>query len=412
MEINESTLKPKTTGGLKIMTIFIVVLAAHVLAIGGVTTYYMLKGSSDPDLVSDKTAPKTVKVVSDGATVSDTQALPGSDADKSDAMAATATQPTTGDSNDNNYTVPSAPADTAINTSATTPDNATAPVPTGDAMTIAPPGTTTVTEPTAAAPSAPIQTGPVITPPSTTAPGSAPMSETAAEPATGSTAILSQEPAEGITYTVKSHDSLARIAHHHHLTVAKLKAANNLKSDMLHIGQKLTIPGPAAAPESASALTAIHDPGTAVYGDTSATVTPAMTTPAALAATPAAATAAPAPAADTTTAPAVAAAKPAAKPAHEHTSLAATTGSHHLYTVMKGDTLTRIAHKFRTTTSAIMAANDTVDARKLRIGQKLRIPSQESRSANLTPVAQPEPAQPEPIEPRAAPRAQLANFLP
>jgi LysM repeat protein len=399
MEINENTLKPKTTGGLKIMTIFIIVLAAHVLVIGGMTTYWMLKGSSDPDVVSDKGSPKTVKVASDGAAISDSQALPGTDADKTDTMAATTTPPTT---DNGNYTVPSAPTDTAMNTTVT-PDNASAASTTPTTATPAAANSTTVQA--TGAPSAPAPSGPVITPAPTASPA-----ETASEPANASTSSLSQEPA-GTPYTVVSRDSLARIAHHHHITVAKLKAANNLKSDMLHIGQKLIIPSSATSPDATTTLAAIHEPSAPVYGNLADTSATAATVPAPTATAPATDTAS-----DTAMDASMSQAKPSAKPAkpiHEHSSMASATGSRHLYTVVKGDTLTKIAHKFRTTTSAIMAANDSVDARKLRIGQKLKIPSQESRSANITPApAQPEQAQPEPIEPRAAPRAQLANFQP
>ncbi|MEH7379185.1 LysM peptidoglycan-binding domain-containing protein [Bacillus sp. JJ1533] len=42
-------------------------------------------------------------------------------------------------------------------------------------------------------------------------------------------------------YTVKSGDTLSRIASQYKVTVAKLKTWNNLKSDMIYIGQKLNI---------------------------------------------------------------------------------------------------------------------------------------------------------------------------
>ena len=43
-------------------------------------------------------------------------------------------------------------------------------------------------------------------------------------------------------YKVKSGDSLLRIAHKYHTTVAKIKKANGLRSDMIRIGQVLKIP--------------------------------------------------------------------------------------------------------------------------------------------------------------------------
>ena len=48
-------------------------------------------------------------------------------------------------------------------------------------------------------------------------------------------------------YAVKAGDSLAKIAHAHHITVAALREANSLKSDKIMVGQKLAIPGAAAA---------------------------------------------------------------------------------------------------------------------------------------------------------------------
>lgn len=47
---------------------------------------------------------------------------------------------------------------------------------------------------------------------------------------------------KGIIYTVKSGDSLSKIAKSYGTTVNKIKSANNLKSDFLKIGQELLIP--------------------------------------------------------------------------------------------------------------------------------------------------------------------------
>jgi LysM repeat protein len=89
----------------------------------------------------------------------------------------------------------------------------------------------------------------------------------------------------------------------------------------------------------------------------------------------------------------------------------------HIYTIMKGDTLSKIAHKFKTTPAAITAENNIVDPARLTIGKKLRIPSRESRSASITsPVASPvEPSEvktetPEPVETiRPTPPVEQSN---
>lgn len=54
--------------------------------------------------------------------------------------------------------------------------------------------------------------------------------------------ITIDEDNKGLTYTVKSGDSLWKIANSYGISVDKLKSANNLKSDVLSIGQKLLIP--------------------------------------------------------------------------------------------------------------------------------------------------------------------------
>ncbi len=50
-------------------------------------------------------------------------------------------------------------------------------------------------------------------------------------------------PKGATTYTVKSGDVLGGIANRHGVTVAAIKSANNLKGDIIWVGQKLIIPG-------------------------------------------------------------------------------------------------------------------------------------------------------------------------
>ena len=67
----------------------------------------------------------------------------------------------------------------------------------------------------------------------------------------------------GETYTVKSGDTLTKIAKAHGTTVKAIKAASNLTTDHIKVGQKLKIPAkaeaaapaPAPAPSCARART-------------------------------------------------------------------------------------------------------------------------------------------------------------
>ncbi len=155
----------------------------------------------------------------------------------------------------------------------------------------------------------------------------------------------------GSSYVVKPHDSLARIAHQHGTTVAKLKSANSLTSDMLHIGQKLVIPTRTQVAAAEASPTILNDGPAPVAA-------PAATTLASTAGEPAA------------------------------------TVHGHIYTVVKGDTLTKIARKFKTTPTAIMTANNLSDPTKLAIGKKLKIPAREDRSATTAPASRAQSAEP------------------
>lgn len=49
-------------------------------------------------------------------------------------------------------------------------------------------------------------------------------------------------------YSVKSGDTLTRIAHHYKVSIQALRSANNLQTDRIKVGQKLRIPVKASAP--------------------------------------------------------------------------------------------------------------------------------------------------------------------
>jgi LysM repeat protein len=193
-------------------------------------------------------------------------------------------------------------------------------------------------------PPAPVDTGapgaPAVTSSSVSAPEVTPASATNAfyAPTRPNSPVASVlEPAAPVadvtpaaTYVVKSGDSMWLIAHHNHLKVAELAAANGLKPNAkLRSGQKLLIPNkagaaPAPAPVAASALPAAGAPGE-----------------------PAAAGAA---------------AKPAA-------------GVETKYTVKAGESLSAIAKRFGLTTGDLAAKNNITDPRKIRPGQELTIPA-------------------------------------
>jgi LysM repeat protein len=57
------------------------------------------------------------------------------------------------------------------------------------------------------------------------------------------------------TYTVKSGDTLWKIARDHGVAEKALRAANNLRTSQIKVGQKLKIPASASAPAPAQPLT-------------------------------------------------------------------------------------------------------------------------------------------------------------
>jgi LysM repeat protein len=67
----------------------------------------------------------------------------------------------------------------------------------------------------------------------------------AAAPATGTSSAV--ESTGGEAYTVKSGDTLTKIAKAHGTTVKAIKAASNLNTDHIKVGQKLMIPAKAEA---------------------------------------------------------------------------------------------------------------------------------------------------------------------
>jgi len=408
MENNDGNIKSQQTGGLKLMTVFIAVLALHVVVIGGFTVYHLMSGgSTDGDITLDKThkdAKPDGTAMADGTTPDVNK--PAS-TDSASAPASTASNPDTTSSSDATSApiqppvqkpaasmattttpapVMTAPTPSVVTTTSPAPVTPTpAPVtPTPALLTHAPSTAMTMTptappsaisslapppEPTLslAAP-APMNTAPLATAPIDSEPvASGPVHMPKTKPAATAHEVASSHASESVAkkefYTVKITDSYKKIAKTHNITVAELKEVNHIKDNTLHTGQKLIIP---------TSRTSVAKTGS-----------------------------------------------------ESTTSLAAsgTAPHHHFYTVEKGDTLAYIAHKFNTTKAAILAINDINTSARLTVGKKLKIPaSKETRSAGTavpkarpvqvqaqqsTPVAQPQA--PQPVATQPAPSQTVAT---
>lgn len=148
------------------------------------------------------------------------------------------------------------------------------------------------------------------------------------------------------TYTVRKGDNLSKIASKFNTSVAAIKAANNKRSDVIQVGEELTIPVSGASQPAPAAL-------------------------------------APAPA-------------PASSPV---TSSAAANGTH---TVQSGEYPSKIAKQYGMSTKELMQLNNISDARSLQVGQVLKVKGAGS-SAAAAPAARPvvalKPAEPAPAQP-------------
>lgn len=71
-------------------------------------------------------------------------------------------------------------------------------------------------------------------------------SSVAAPSATGGVGTTADTTGSGQSYSVKSGDSLTKIANEFGVSIKALRSANNLKTDKIVVGQRLTIPGKAA----------------------------------------------------------------------------------------------------------------------------------------------------------------------
>jgi len=139
----------------------------------------------------------------------------------------------------------------------------------------------------------------------------------------------------GNTYTVKSGDTLSKIAARHGTTAGAIRALNGISGDMLKIGQTLQIPGNARLPAAGG--------------------------PAPLSA-------------------------PAATPVAPAPAVSAPAGGG-IHTVALGESAEGIAKKYKISVGELARANNITDPRKIRTGQKLVIPANAS-----VPAAPPAPS--------------------
>ncbi len=157
------------------------------------------------------------------------------------------------------------------------------------------------------------------------------------------------------TYSVAKGDNLWTIAKKNGVTVKQLTAANNLRADSrLSLGQKLVIPGKAAAPAASPAGAEVKS------------------------VVPAAAPAAAAPTAAT------------------------------VHVVKSGESLGTIAKKYQVKVGDIATANNIADPTKLRVGQSLKIPGSQSTttkpaSTTVKPAATTAKPTPKAVAPAPAP---------
>ncbi len=87
---------------------------------------------------------------------------------------------------------------------------------------------------------------------------SAPSASSSSSSSAGSTSTTSSSNSQvgsSSVYTVKSGDTLSRIASQHGVTVSNLKSWNNLRSDLILIGQKLNIGGKATSSSTGTVST-------------------------------------------------------------------------------------------------------------------------------------------------------------
>jgi LysM repeat protein len=167
----------------------------------------------------------------------------------------------------------------------------------------------------------------------------------------------------GTQYTVKSGDTLSKIAAAHGVTIQALFAANNINNaNIIYIGQVLTIPGKASSTTSDTKYTIKS-------GDTLSKIAAAYgVTMQALAA-----------ANNISNINNISVGQVLTIPAKTSTTTTSTK-----YTVKSGDTLSKIAAAYGVTVQALAAANNISNINNISVGQVLTIPAKTSTITTST----------------------------
>ncbi len=313
---------------MKVSKVVMIVVALHVLVIGGIFTFEGCSRShvQAPDVAA--TDNQSTQQVADATSPTDplavptnmTAAVPGATSTSSAPMAtdATAVAPTT---------APVAPATTA-------PATATYTVKKGDSLwKIAKAEGTTMGALMQA--NNLTKTSKLKIGQSLAIPAKAEASSTVAAATTAPAATAAAPEASGASYTVKSGDSLWKIANRNGVTVVALKQANNLSNDRLKIGQKLTIPAKAQAAAATTASATTHAVATgSVYNQWE-------------------------------------------EPGKNFVENGQT-----IHVIDFNESLSAVATKYGVSTKALMAANNITDARNIHPGQRLVIPTAAAPSAD------------------------------
>jgi LysM repeat protein len=171
-----------------------------------------------------------------------------------------------------------------------------------------------------------------------------------ATPASGETTTAAASTADSSAYTVKSGDSLWKIARSQNTTVAALKQANSLNSDALKVGQKLHVPTAAATTPTTTAA------------NTTTTTTPTAPVSAGIATT---------------------------SYTDWHEPGSATENGQQVHYVDIGESPAVIAKKYGIKVDELMKANNISDAKRIWVGERLIIPAAHATGDAATPATAP-----------------------